>query len=131
MVDGMRTNRLSSEVSFTVEERCGWLMHNSSSLVIEEKAFASLLCKDQGEVALCSTTPSKTPYLRIKGAPGCLLHFCLLNPPNLPTMGKDDLCCCICCLHAGECFCCSVHFLSCQPEATLLSSGGIGSKFHN
>jgi len=39
-----------------MEERCGWLICDTSS-VIEEKDFAGLLYKDQAEVVLQSTTP--------------------------------------------------------------------------
>lgn len=54
MADRTRTNRLPSEVSFTVKERCGWLTCDSSSPLIEENGLASLISRDQGEEVLYS-----------------------------------------------------------------------------
>lgn len=58
MADRTRTNRLPSELSFTVKERYDWLMWDSSSLR-EEKGLASLLNKNQGGFV----QPLKVPYL--------------------------------------------------------------------
>lgn len=59
MADRTRTNKLPSELSFTVKERYDWMMCDSSSPLREEKDLASLLNTNQGGFV----QPLKVPYL--------------------------------------------------------------------